>query len=201
MSTVWCFARTYAAHAAELGNAVPAEPLVFLKGAQTIRGLEAGASYLDERIDHEIEFVLRVGRHVAHGEKPGWDAIDAFTLGLDLTLRERQDRCRASGVPWAVAKSFAGATVLAPFLDVGVLGQRDSVTFHLEVEGTIRQHGDTALLVHPVPALVNWLAALAPLAPGDLLFTGTPAGVGPIRPGESFALVLHDPETRWAGRL
>lgn len=201
MSTVWCFARTYAAHAAELGNAVPTEPLVFLKGAQTLRGLEPGATYPQERIDHEIELVLRVGRPVAHGEKPGWDAIDAFTLGLELTLRERQDRCRAAGLPWAVAKSFAGATVLAPFLDVRTLPNRDAVTFHLEVEGAVRQHGDTTLLLHPVPTLVNWLAALAPLAPGDLLFTGTPAGVGPIRPGESFALVLHAPETRWSGRL
>lgn len=199
MASIWCFARTYRDHAAELGNTVPPEPVVFLKAESTIRGL-TGVAPPYEEVHHEIELVLRMGTDLV-ANSAGWQAVDAVCLGLDLTHRPGQRALAAGGLPWTRAKSFRGATVLAPWLPVGVLPTRDSVRFCLTVQGETRQLGDTADLVRPVGDLLLWLADWAPVRAGDLVFTGTPAGVGPLRVGEAFALHLLDAGLVWDGVL
>ena len=196
--TVYCIGRNYAAHAAELGNAVPSEPVVFLKAAAAIRGLEGGPlAFPTESFHHEVELVLLLGTEVPLGGDPGWGVVRAVALGLDLTRRGVQSVCKQQGLPWTTAKSFAGSAVLGPFVDVAELGDPASIRFSLEVNGELRQQGDPALMLFPVPALLSHLARLAPLYPGDLVFTGTPEGVGPLRAGDRFRTSLRAGHRRW----
>ena len=200
MATIWCFARSYADHAAELGNKVPDEPVVFLKGDHSIRGLEGVAPPFSE-VHHEVEWVLRIARDVGVGASAGWEDVDAVALGLDLTHRSRQKALAGSGLPWAAAKSFASATVLGPWLAKSVVPDLDAVAFSLTVDGELRQRGNTRHLVHPVPALLLWLTQWANLVKGDIVFTGTPSGVGPLRPGQRFVMSLDEVGLSWEGQL
>lgn len=193
VGTIYGIGRNYVLHAKELGNAVPTEPVVFLKARTSLRGLDPAPLAFDEAYHHEVELVLLVGSPVPLGADPGWGAVAAVTLGLDLTRREVQRRCKEQGLPWVPAKSFAGGAVVAPFVPLADLGDTAPLTFSLDVNGERRQEGDAAEMSFDVPALLRYLASLAPLAPGDLVFTGTPAGVGPIRKGDAFTMRLATP--------
>ena len=190
ITNVICLGRTYAKHAAELGNVLPPSPLVFLKSTRCVRGLvpDGPIAFADEVFHHEAEVVLAIGRDVPLGARASWDDVAALGLGLDLTRREEQSALKEKGHPWTTAKSFAGAAVLTPFTPRDRIAERDAIELELHVEGDLRQRGTTADLTHDVPALLGLLAAFVPLGRGDLVFTGTPEGVGPIRAGERFVL-------------
>lgn len=190
VGTIYGIGRNYAAHARELGNELPEDPVVFLKAQTTIRGL-TGFIAFDEVYHHEVELVIRIGEVIAFGERAGWNAVDAVTLGLDVTRREVQNRCKEKGLPWVPAKSFAGSAVLAPFLPLDGLGDPEEFRFTLDVRDERRQEGVLTHMLFPIPAILTYLASLAPLAVGDIVFTGTPAGVGPIRRGDPFRMTLH----------
>src|SRR5690606_15069476 len=116
ITNILCFGRTYAKHAAELGNVVPPSPLVFLKSTRCARGLAEGPlAFRDEVFHHEAEVVLAIGRDVPLGARASWEDVTAIGLGLDLTRREEQSARKEKGHPWTTAKSFAGAAVLTPF--------------------------------------------------------------------------------------
>lgn len=198
VGTVYGIGRNYALHAAELGNAVPEEPLVFLKARSSVRGLgPAPMAFAGETFHHELEVVLLIGERVGLGEDPGWEAVEAVTLGLDLTRRAVQTRCKEKGWPWTTAKSFGGSAVLAPFLSCATVGIDRPLALSLEVNGEPRQRSDTSHLLFPVPVLLRHLASLAPLEPGDVVFTGTPEGVGPIRVGDGFRMRLEAAGGTW----
>jgi len=203
MATIWCIGRNYAAHAKELGNEVPSEPVVFLKAASCRRGLAPEPlAFPEESVHHELELVLHVGSPVPLGTDPGWAAVAAVSLGLDLTRRAVQSACKAKGLPWTAAKSFAGSAVVGPAVPLADIGEPDALAFHLDVDGERKQSGRIADALFDVPSILRHLARLAPLAPGDLVFTGTPPGVGPIRVGQRFDLTLVGATThRWSGQL
>lgn len=184
-----CFGRTYAKHAAELGNSVPARPLLFLKSTRSLRPLEAGPiAFGDETFHHEAEVVLLVGRDVGAGQRAGWDDVEAVGLGLDLTRRGVQSELKGNGHPWTTSKSFAGSALVSVLTPLAAVTDRDAIEFTLDVEGERRQTGTTAHLTHDVPALLSQLTELGPLGRGDLVYTGTPEGVAEIRAGQRFVL-------------
>jgi 2-keto-4-pentenoate hydratase/2-oxohepta-3-ene-1,7-dioic acid hydratase in catechol pathway len=203
VGTVYGIGRNYAAHAAELGNAVPEDPVVFLKARTSVRGLAPAPLAFAESFHHEVEVVLLIGRAVPLGATPGWEAVRAVALGLDLTRREVQTRCKEQGLPWVPAKSFAGSAVLGPFVPLERIGAPQDIAFSLEVDGEPRQQGALSMMVFAVPRVLAYLSSLAPLEAGDLVFTGTPSGVGPIRAGDRFATELVAPggTWRWEGTL
>lgn len=201
--TIYGIGRNYVMHAKELGNPLPAEPVVFLKARTSLRGLDPAPLAVDEVVHHEVELVLVVGVPVPLRGDPGWGAVTGVALGLDLTRREVQQRCKEQGLPWVPAKSFAGAAVVGPVVPLAALGGTSltapgPLSFELRVNGELRQTGNPAEMSFDVPALLRHLASLAPLEPGDLVFTGTPAGVGPIRAGDAFDLALQAPAGRWS---
>ncbi|MEQ1569590.1 MAG: fumarylacetoacetate hydrolase family protein [Myxococcota bacterium] len=204
VGTVYCIGRNYAAHARELGNAVPGDPVVFLKAAGALRGLEpAPVAFASETFHHEVEVVIRVGRSVGLGQRAGWSDVSHVALGLDLTRREVQTRLKTEGLPWTAAKSFAGSGVLGPFVPLSAVGDPESLAFGLEVNGEARQRGEIGRMTFSVPTLLSHLATLAPLVPGDLVYTGTPEGVGPLRVGDTFSMDLTAAGGQWSfsGRL
>ena len=186
MPSIYCLGRTYAAHAKEMGSAPDAEgePVVFLKPWSAIVAppgpirFPPGAG----EIHHEAELVVRIGK----------DGVpDGAALGLDLTDRTRQAAARKAGMPWATAKGFAGSAPLGPFVPRASLPPLDRLRFTLTVNGAVRQRGDTSLLLRPIPDVLAVLHRWFGLVPGDLVFTGTPEGVGPIAAGDRLALALE----------
>jgi 2-keto-4-pentenoate hydratase/2-oxohepta-3-ene-1,7-dioic acid hydratase in catechol pathway len=183
--SLYCIGRNYAAHAREMGAAVvkDAEIVVFLKPTSAIVAppgpvrLPAGAT----EIHHEAEVVVRVGAGAT---------AEALALGLDLTDRPRQAAAKQAGLPWARAKGFRHSAPLGPFVPVGSVPALDRIHFSLTIDGAVRQRGDTSLLLHSIPTLLKDLDAWFGLVPGDLVFTGTPEGVGPIRSGQVLTLEM-----------
>ncbi len=202
MSTIYCIGRNYAEHAAELGNAVPTTPIVFLKSQGALRRVdEDGLAYPTETFHHEAELVLRVGRAADLGATPGWEIIDEVALGLDLTRRGVQSELKAKGLPWTAAKSFAGAAVISAFVPRSAFPDPDQIEFTLSVGGELRQHGNTRDMIFKVPALLAHLASSTPLRIGDLIYTGTPSGVAGIRKGDPFVLAFPALALEFKGTL
>lgn len=200
--TIYCIGRNYAAHAKELGNEVQGEPVVFLKTESTKRGLESSPmAFAHETFHHEAELVLRIGRPIALAQKASWNDVDSVTLGLDLTRREVQNELKKKGLPWTLAKSFKGAAVVGPWVERKKFPDLNRIQFSLSINGVIRQKGDTSLMLFQVPSILTFLASFNELQIGDLVFTGTPEGVGPIKVGDTFDLTFEDLEVSFSGTL
>jgi 2-keto-4-pentenoate hydratase/2-oxohepta-3-ene-1,7-dioic acid hydratase in catechol pathway len=187
MCTIYCIGRNYVKHAQELGHEVPSSPVVFLKSWASLRGVhDSDLAWSQEVFHHEVELVLKIARDLKRGDKVRAEDISEIGLGLDLTRREVQNELKAQGLPWTLAKSFAGSAVLGkmrPFED-------RPYRFELKVQGLSRQIGDSTKMIFPFLSLCNFINSFSPLRKGDLIFTGTPEGVGPIRKGDDFEFYL-----------
>ncbi len=200
--TIYCIGRNYAAHAKELGNEIQGEPVVFLKSEDARRGLEsAPMAFANETFHFEAELVLKIGRQISLGQKANWNDVDGVTLGLDLTRRGVQEELKKKGLPWTLAKSFKGSAVVGPWVERKKFTDLSRILFSLAVNGAVRQKGDTSLMLFPVPYILTFLASFNDLQIGDLVFTGTPEGVGPIKAGDSFDLTFMDQGITFSGTL
>lgn len=184
---VVCVGRNYAAHAAELGNPVPAVPLLFIKPPSAVVDMTPWFCLPVDRgtVHHELEIAVLIGRRLRHaGPDEARAAMVGIGLGLDLTLREEQDRLKSQAHPWEIAKGFDGACPLsafAPFssdMDPGRLG------LSLDVNGTQRQRGNSAQMLMPIVDLLCYATRHFSLWPGDVVLTGTPAGVAALVRGD-----------------
>jgi 2-keto-4-pentenoate hydratase/2-oxohepta-3-ene-1,7-dioic acid hydratase in catechol pathway len=200
--TIYGIGRNYREHAAELNNDLPSEPIVFLKHLTSLRPLEKGPlAYPGEVFHHEAEVVLLVGRALKMGQKASWEDISAIGLGLDLTRREAQAALKAKGLPWTKAKAFDGAAPISLFIPRQKFPELDSIKFTLHISGELRQKGDTKDMLFSVESILNHLLTFTSLHEGDMIFTGTPSGVGPIKHGDSFKLIFTDLGIEFEGRL
>lgn len=187
--TIYCIGRNYVKHIQELSNEVPTSPLVFLKAPASLRGLKGGPlAYPQETFHHEIELVLQIGRDFKLGENCGHDDISAIGLGIDLTRREIQTELKKQGLPWTTAKSFAGSALLG---SLRPYEETQNITFDLFVNGQLKQHGESQNMIYPFLDICNYLNSFSPLQKGDLIFTGTPEGVGEIKKNDVFEFVLN----------
>ncbi len=178
--TIWCLGRNYTEHARELGNKVEAEPLVFQKGLNSLGPFE-GDVKLDwplGPIHYETELVILMDRVDDIPQMAG------IGLGLDLTLRDLQTELKTAGKPWTLAKSFDQAAVLSAFIPVDSLGDLNTLVYRMHLNAELRQTGETAKMILPLPGTVQYLETFTRLQRGDVIFTGTPAGVGRLRPGD-----------------
>lgn len=184
---VFCIGRNYAEHARELNNPVPAEPVVFMKPAASLVGPDCGILYPahGEDLQFETEIVLLLGQG---------GAIDGLSLGLDLTLRDVQSRLKAKGLPWERAKAFEQSGAVGRFVEPDGL-PLDDLRFECRVKGELRQSGHSADMLFPIPRLLEELARVWRLAPGDLVYTGTPSGVGSLARGDRIEVSAD-----WFGR-
>lgn len=199
-----CIGRNYAAHAEELHRTTGlacegAEPLWFLKpDTALLRNHDPFyiPAFTDE-VDYECELVVRINRvGKAISERFARRYYDEVGLGIDFTARDLQRQAIAEGLPWERAKAFDHSAAVAPaFVPLAELGgDVQRLRFELEVNGEIRQRGDTSLMLAPVDRLIAAVSRYMTLRMGDLLFTGTPAGVGPVRPGDSLRASLEGRE-------
>lgn len=195
LGKIICVGRNYAEHARELGNPVPTEPLIFMKPATAACEMEEPLKLPTDlgKVHYETELALLVGRPLRHA-KPDevWPGIVGVGLALDLTLRDLQAQLKEKGHPWEVAKGFDGACPLSHFLKSSVWPEGRRWRFSLTVDGELRQQGDTGDMLTHVPELVAYMSRFFTLNPGDVILTGTPAGVGSLSPGQALELTLEE---------
>lgn len=174
---IWAVGRNYSEHAKELGNEVPTTPLFFLKAGSTasVAADEIILPAWSEDIHHEIELALQFDDELQ---------VRKACIALDLTERKKQSELKAKGQPWTLAKSFTGACPLSAFFAVGSWDELQDLSLVLKVNGEVRQEGSTAQMIFPPKKLIDYARQHYPVCSGDLLLTGTPAGVGPLRPGD-----------------
>jgi 2-keto-4-pentenoate hydratase/2-oxohepta-3-ene-1,7-dioic acid hydratase in catechol pathway len=181
-SKILCVGQNYAAHAAELGHEVPPEPLIFSKPATAVIGPgdDIRLPALSTRVDHEAELAVVIGRLTRKVSVP--DALDAvlgYTCANDVTARDLQLR----DGQWTRAKGFDTFCPLGPWIETE-LDPSEGLDVRCLVNGDVRQRGTTADLVFDIPMLISYCAAFATLLPGDVILTGTPAGIGPLYAGD-----------------
>lgn len=186
--TIWCLGRNYAEHARELGNVVESKPLVFQKGLNALAEF-AGEVTLDWSlgpVHYETELVMLMER------REGKPTIAGIGLGLDLTLRELQSELKSGGKPWTLAKSFDNSAILSTFIPTNELEDLNALRYTMHLNGELRQTGETQKMILPMTQTVEYLETYTALQAGDLIFTGTPAGVGTLHPGDVVAAALGD---------
>ena len=190
-----CVGRNYAAHARELGNAVPESPILFLKPSTALVPLQPEFSIPEGRGEchHETEISVLIGKRLKNASRADVEAaIAGFGLALDLTLRGVQNELKKKGLPWEIAKAFDGAAPLSPFFKPEVFGNVEDSEFSLTVNGSQRQHGYSRDMITPVYALIEYISTIFTLEPGDVILTGTPEGVAAMHSGDRLELRVRD---------
>lgn len=182
-----CIGRNYADHAAEMERDVPEEPLVFLKPASAVvrTGQAVRLPPHSQNVHHEIELVAVVGKEGRNiAEENALDHIAAYAVGLDMTARDLQDQAKEERHPWSVAKGFDTFAPLGPLTPAEEINDPQQLTLRLTVNGDVRQKASTRDMISSVAELVHHCSDIFTLNPGDLIYTGTPSGVGPVEDGD-----------------
>jgi fumarylpyruvate hydrolase len=184
---IFCVGRNYAAHAAEMGNEVDREaPFYFTKSPAhlVLSGAEQPYPPGTEDYHHEMEFVIVIGAPVFRcSPEAALDAVYGYAAGLDMTRRDRQNEAKDKRRPWDISKDFEDAAVIGEITKAAEFGSVSDQKIVLKVDGAVRQNATLAELIHDVPNVVSHLSHYYHLAPGDLIYTGTPAGVGAVQAG------------------
>ncbi|HVR81872.1 MAG TPA: fumarylacetoacetate hydrolase family protein [Luteimonas sp.] len=197
---IYCIGRNFADHAREMGAAVAAsptergQPVFFLKPADAIV-VDGVVPYPPgtRELHHEVELVVAIGRDAPAGVLDPADAmalVFGYGVGLDLTRRDLQAAAKAKGLPWDTGKAFDASAPVSALVAAGAVGDLAVRTLTLSVNGERRQHGALADLIWNVPDILHELSKLYALRAGDLVFMGTPAGVGPLQVGDAFVASL-----------
>lgn len=193
--TLFCIGRNYALHAREMNQRVPEHPMIFLKPASSI--IHDGETVIlprqSKEIHHEIELIAAIGK--SGKNIPAHRALDyvaGYGVGIDVTARDIQQKAKEKSHPWTVAKGFDTFAPLSVFVPAGQITDPQNLDLELKVNGAIRQHGNTKDMIFPVATLVSYISTIFTLAPGDLIFTGTPDGVSPINHGDTITASLNN---------
>lgn len=189
--------RNYAEHIQELNNERPSEPVVFGKPDSAILRKNDAFYYpsFSQEIHHEVEIVLRinkVGKNIAREFAHKY--YDQIGLGIDFTARDLQSQAKAKGLPWDIAKGFNGSAPISEFLPKSQFADLQNLNFRLEVNGEVRQAGNTKMMLFDFDYIVSYLSKFFTLKKGDLIFTGTPAGVAPVKIGDRLVGFIEEQE-------
>ncbi|MDX8352393.1 fumarylacetoacetate hydrolase family protein [Cognatiyoonia sp. IB215182] len=191
VARIFCVGRNYAAHAAEMGHAVDREaPFYFTKSAHAVLLSGEDMPYPPRTADlhHEMELVVAIGgeaRAISEGDALG--VVFGYGCGLDMTRRDLQAAAKEKRRPWDTGKDFKNAAILGPLTPASAIEDITQATIELQVNGEVRQSATIADMVWSIPEIIADLSTLYTLMPGDLIMTGTPAGVGPVVAGDTLS--------------
>lgn len=182
-----CLARNYAEHARELGNETPAAPVLFMKPASAVIGdgdaVEIPA--YSQECHFEVELAVLIGKQARRvSAEQAMEYVAGYGVAIDMTLRDVQNGLKSKGLPWEIAKGFDTSCPLSDFVPASKVTDPHALTLKLAVNGQIRQDGCSADMIHRVPVIIAHVSAIFTLEPGDVILTGTPAGVGAVVAGD-----------------
>lgn len=193
---IFAIGRNYAEHIKELNNERPDEPVIFTKPDTAILRNNAPFYYpeFSKDIHYEAELVLRVSKEGKNiEEKFAHKYYDAIGIGIDFTARDLQQKAKEKGLPWDIAKGFNGSAPISDkFLPISAFKDLKDINFKLSVDEEIKQQGNTSLMLFSFDYIISYLSRFFTLRTGDLIFTGTPKGVGPVRIGNVLQAFIED---------
>lgn len=190
-----CVGRNYVEHIKELNNEQPEDPVIFMKPETAIPLKHEPFFYPDFSTDvhHEVEILVkinRVGKNI--DEKFAHKYYDEIGVGIDFTARDVQSKLKAKGLPWELAKAFNGSAPISNFVSKTSFPDLQNLNFRLDINGETRQTGNTSLMLFKIDYLISFVSRYFLLQQGDILFTGTPKGVGPVQVGDRLTAFIED---------
>jgi 2-keto-4-pentenoate hydratase/2-oxohepta-3-ene-1,7-dioic acid hydratase in catechol pathway len=190
-----CVGRNYVDHIHELNNEQPDDPVIFLKPETALPLRHEPFFYPDfsKDVHHEVEVLVkisRVGKNI--DQKFAHKYYDEIGVGIDFTARDVQSKLKAKGLPWELAKAFNGSAPVSNFIPKTEFPDLQNLNFRLDVNGQTRQQGNTSLMLFKIDYLISFVSRYFLLQQGDILFTGTPKGVGPVQVGDTLTCFLED---------
>lgn len=192
---IFCVGRNYSEHAKELGNAVPEEPVIFMKPKSAL--LQANTPFyypeFSNELHYEVEIVLRIcknGKYIY--DKQASKYFNAISVGIDFTARDIQADLKKKGLPWEKAKAWDNSAVIAPWIELTPEMMRKSIRFSLKKNGVVVQQGDTKDMIFSFNDIISHISNYFSLNIGDAIFTGTPAGVGECVVGDVLEGFIED---------
>ena len=190
-----CVGRNYVDHIHELNNEQPDDPVIFLKPETALPLRHEPFFYPDfsKDVHHEVEVLVkisRVGKNI--DQKFAHKYYDEIGVGIDFTARDVQSKLKAKGLPWELAKAFNGSAPVSNFIPKTEFPDLQNLNFRLDVNGQTRQQGNTSLMLFKIDYLISFVSRYFLLQQGDILFTGTPKGVGPVQIGDTLTCFLED---------
>jgi 2-keto-4-pentenoate hydratase/2-oxohepta-3-ene-1,7-dioic acid hydratase in catechol pathway len=187
--------RNYQEHAKELNNPIPTEPVVFLKPDTAL--LKEGKAFyhpdFSNDIHYEVELIIKIGKEGKHiTSKFARNYIEAIGLGIDFTARDLQQKCKEKGLPWEIAKAFDHSAPIGEFIPVNEIADLNAIQFSLKQNQIVVQNGNSADMIFSFDDIISYVSQRFTLKKGDLIFTGTPAGVGKINIGDLLEGYISD---------
>ncbi len=187
--------RNYIDHAKELNNPVPAEPVVFMKPDTAL--LREGKAFIHPEfsndIHYEVELVIKISKEGKHiSEKFALNYIESIGIGIDFTARDIQEQCKQKGLPWEIAKAFDGSAPIGEFKSLKEFNDLKNIEFSLYKNKDLVQKGNSKDMIFSFEAIISYVSKRFTLKKGDLIFTGTPAGVGKINIGDKFEACIAE---------
>lgn len=190
-----CIGRNYVEHAKELKNPLPEQPVFFLKPdtSLVIRNRPFFYPEFSSDIHYETELVIKINKNGKHiQEKFAHTYYSHIGLGIDFTARDIQANCKKKGLPWEIAKGFDNSAPISKMITIDELIDKLNIQFHLELNGEIVQKGSSLDMIFSFDTIISYLSQFITLKMGDLIYTGTPAGVGPVKIGDHLVGYLED---------
>ena len=190
-----CIGRNYLAHVKELDNALPTEPMFFMKPETALLAPGESFPYPDfsKEIHYETELVLRICKSgKAIDEKKASEYYDAITVGIDFTARDLQSQCKAKGHPWEIAKAFDYSAPIGEFKNISELNHPEDIAFGMKLNGEWVQQGHSRDMIFSFDKIIAHVSRFVTLKEGDIIFTGTPQGVGEVHVGDRLELFLEN---------
>jgi len=192
---IFCVGQNYAEHVKEFGGQIPSQPVIFSKPETAVLRNGEPFYYPDfsKEIDYETELVIKInkeGKYLDPKFAPKY--YDEIALGIDLTARDLQRELKAKGQPWDISKGFNGSAPLSNFVPLSKFADVQNLNFHLHINGVQKQKGNSSDMIFKVNELIAYISKFFLLKKGDLIFTGTPVGVGPVHIGDKLEAFLEN---------
>ncbi|CAN5551655.1 fumarylacetoacetate hydrolase family protein [soil metagenome] len=187
--------RNYVEHIEELNNERPDDPVIFMKPDTAILKNNAPFFFPDfsKEIHHEVEIIIKISKEGKNiQEKFASNYYDKLGIGIDFTARDLQQKLKEKGLPWTLAKGFNGSAPISDFLPKSNFTNINDLNFSLEIDGQLKQKGNTKLMLYNIDFIVYYLSKFFTLKKGDVIFTGTPKGVGPVKPGNTLTAFIEE---------
>lgn len=195
VNDIYCIGRNYVEHARELNNPVPKSPVVFLKPVSSV--IYSGFSIVlppdSNNVQYETEVVVAIGKEGKNIRvENAFEFVDGYGIGIDVTARDLQQEAKDKSLPWTISKGFDTFAPISNFVLPDLVDDPGNLSFSLEINDVVCQKGNTADMIFPISVLISRLSDYFTLLPGDLVFTGTPAGVGQLNEGDQLTATLGD---------
>ncbi|GEQ67839.1 hypothetical protein JCM33374_g1505 [Metschnikowia sp. JCM 33374] len=200
---ILCIGRNYAAHIKELNNKTPQQPFFFLKPSSSVLKPNAGPLLIPRGtvVHYEVELAVVLAKELKNlpgdfSHEDALQAIDGYALSIDMTARNVQDEAKKKGLPWSIGKGFDTFLPLSNFIAKSQIPDPRNVRLELTVNGETKQNDSTGLMIFPIHKILSHMSSIMTLEKGDLILTGTPKGVGPVKPGDHVTASLYVEDRR-----